>query len=243
MKPMVLPIKGMENYQIKLQMKFIILACFIALGFSVTVTNTTLTWTAAFNTGTTTNATCALTGTFSGTYASMTNTSATTEQMGLWVASTSAVTTTSTSDYLVFIAWAGTSVQNSSTTFSTTFATVPSATLYGSSGSAWTASSATLTTNGSTITTAGTVAFTTYLPFTATNMTSSNFTKSSLSWNYWVYIAEGSTAYTQSSNSWTGSTAGSTTIGFSACTAGMAAIKSGSIATSILSSIFALSFF
>ena len=235
------PIKGMKIYEIKLQMKFILIACLFAYACSLAISATSLSWTVAYNAGTTSNATCALTGSFLATYAGMGSTA---DYMGLWVASTSAVTTTSTSDNLVFYAWTVTST--AADALSTTITTAPTGTLYGSSGSAWTASSSSLTTNGSSLTagTTGiyTTAFTTYFPFTAINMTSSNFTKSSLSWNYWAYISE-TAAFTQSSSTWTSTATGSTSISLSACTTGMSAIKSGSIASSILSSIFALSFF
>lgn len=224
-------------------MKSTILACLISFALSAAIvpTSPALAWTAAYNTGTTANATCALTGSLTLTYPAMT--AASTEQHGLWISSTSAATTASTSDYSIFMSFATTSVLTS--TMSTTFATSPSATFYTSSGTAW-VSNTSLTVNGSTITVGTaptyTTAFTIYVPFVQVNATSSNFTKSSLSYNFWVLVNDNSaTAYTMSA--WTGTSSGSTTIGYSACATGMAAIKSGSIASSILSSIFALSFF
>ena len=240
--------KGLRDYKrnqtnkIKLQMKPILFACLFAFALSTTVSSTALTWTVAYNAGTTSNATCALTGSFLATYGTMV---VGPEYHGLWVSSTSAVTTASSTDASIFLAWTA-AAPTTSTLTTTSFTTSPSAALYTSSGSAWTASTSSLTTNGSTITVGTaptyTTAFTIYFPFTAMNQTSTNFTKSSLSWSYWILVSE-TAAYTQSSASWTGTATGTTSISISACTGAMALIKSGSLATSILSSFFALSFF
>lgn len=222
-------------------MKFLILALTAAVAFSAaTVGTTSLSYTATYNTGTKLNATCSLATSFTGTYAGMT---AGSEYHGLWLASTTTVTTASTADMMIFAAWTETST--GATAMSTTFATAPAATAYSSSGTAW-VSNASITTNTTSITAGATGVYTTamtfVLPLALVNGTSSNFTKSSLSWNYWIVLSE-SAALTYNSASWTGTATGTTTISLSACTTGMAAISSSSYVASIISSFLALSFF
>lgn len=222
-------------------MKFYILALTVAIAYSSTIASTSLSYTATYNAGTKLNATCSLATSFTATYASLVTGS---EFLGLWLASTSAVTTTSTSDMMVFVPWTATSTGGA--VLSTTFVTAPMASAYSSSGTAWTLNSS-LTTNTTSITAGATAgiyitAFTFVLPLAFINFTTSNFTKSSLSWNYWAVIT--TSAVTYNSASWTGSALGATTIGLSACTTGMAAITSGSsLVSSVLSSFLALSFF
>ena len=222
-------------------MKFLILALTVAVAFSASaISATSLSYTATYNTGTKLNATCSLATSFTATYATLVTGS---EFMGLWLASTTAVTTASTADMMIFASWTATST--GAAALSTTFATAPSATAYSSSGTAW-VSNASLTTNTTSITAGATgvytIAMTFVLPLALVNASTSNFTKSSLSWNYWAVIT--TAAVTYNSALWTGSALGTTTIGLSSCTTGMAAITSGSsLVSSLLSGFLAMSFF
>ena len=213
-------------------MKFILLATLTAYALAVGFTSTAVTVTAAYTSGTKTNATCGLTLGVSGTLAV---TASSAEYFGLWLSSTSAVTTTSASDYYITCNWQVASASTS--TVATTFTTSPACTAYTSSGTAW-VSNSTLTTSSSTITAAGTLSTMAALGFVFVNATTSNFTKTSLSLYNWVVMSEGSAA------AW-GTTASTTqtTIALSACTTGMAAIASSASQSSIISAVLAFSFF
>lgn len=228
-------------------MKFLILALTVAVAFSTTIATTSLAYSTTFNTGTKLNSTCSLATTLTGTYAAATASTTKVQQHGLWLASVSTVTTASASDMMIFAMW-GTTSTDAAVLTTTAYATAPTATGYGSSGSAWT-SSGSITVSASSITAGASAGIynhlmTFALPFTLVNATTSNFTKTSLSWNYWIKVNEGTTAYTYNDAAWTGAATGTTTIDLKTCTTGMSAITSGSsLVSSIISSFMALSFF
>ena len=202
-------------------MKFILLATLACYALATTFASNTVTITAAYTSGTKTNATCGLTIGVTGTIAAATATAGTAEYFGLWLSTTSAITTASASDYYITCNWQVATAATAQTLV-TTFTTSPACTAYTSSGTAW-VSNSTLTTSSSTITATGTLSTMAALGFVFVNATTSNFTKSSLSLYNWVAVNEGSAA------TWTGTSSTQTTIALSACTAGMAAITSSAL--------------
>ena len=226
-------------------MKFLVLTALIALSFSAYTAGTyTLTLAAAVGTATAptkTNGTCNITVTHAAPFSAGTGVTATpvTVNNGIFFMTSTALTSTAATDFGFLCTYATSA--NAAAAVTTTFVTSPSCALYIGGATAY-AANTTLTPYNPTVTTAATASFVLTLSYMNSNWTSQNFTKTSFSMTWYAQSGESTTAYTFSTTA-TG-TAQTTTsaLSLSGCAA-MASYTSGSVQSSIIGSILALSFF
>ena len=218
-------------------MKFLLLVTLAAAVFSAP-TYTSVTLTTAYNTGTKLNATCGVT--IASTIALGTIASGKAEKFGLWLTTSTAVTPSALTDWEIYCAYAGTSDSTTTLTASTTL--TATCTLYAAaSTSAWATSGTSLTTSSSSLTAAGLFTTTAAIGFDLWNTTTSNFTTTSKTLYAWGGNGEDATAVPATGTAYGTAT---TTLTFTTCNTGMAAIKSGSaLANSFVSAFLTLSFF
>lgn len=216
-------------------MKLILLALVFAYAYSAaTYAAYVYAVTAAPHGSTKTNGTCNITQSLG---IAFTGGTTLVNNIGMTLSSTASATTTSTSDWNIFCAYGTT--QNGASTVATTFATAPACTLYKSSGSAYAASGSLTTTSA--VTSANIAAFMIPLTYELTNVTTSNFTKTSLSLFYVGTVVEGGAVPTYTA-AFTGGSA--ITADVSTCTTALKAFTSFSAhIVTVFTAIFGFSFF
>lgn len=224
-------------------MKIIIVLCLFAYAYSaIAVVSATAVITPTFNTGTKTNSTCSYAITWTPTTLTGMTTTAGNNNFQIWLATgATANTASATTDWYVHCAWVAASTIDTAVTASTTV-TVTCNGYMATSATAYGTTATSLATTGSTLATAGTMTTTAAASFDYVNSTTANFTKSSFTLKTW-YAAVVSTG---TALTWATNLAATTDSTFapSACTTGMAAIKSGSnLASGFVSGLLALSFF
>ena len=224
-------------------MKIIIVLCLFAYAYSaISVASATAVITPTFNTGTKTNSTCTYALAWTPTTLAGLDAAAASNNFQIWLATGATANTASAlTDWYIHCSWTAASTAATVITASTT-TTVTCNSYMATSTTAYGTTATSISTSGSAVTVAGALTPTGVASFDLVNATTANFTKSSFTLKTW-YAAVISTG---TALTWATAIAATTDSTFapSACTTGMAAIKSGSsLASGFVSSLLALSFF